>query len=65
MLDRAETVEYKMWINLCPKRSKFGLEGVLFGRSLLLADGFDFANVLVKVKEGRPVKIEPNKHYKS
>jgi molybdopterin-containing oxidoreductase family iron-sulfur binding subunit len=26
-----------------------------------MADGFDFANVLVKVKEGRPIKIEPNK----
>jgi len=26
-----------------------------------MADGFDFANVLVKVREGRPIKIEPNK----
>jgi len=26
-----------------------------------LADGYDFANVLVKVREGRPIKIEPNK----
>ena len=26
-----------------------------------VADGFDFANVLVKVREGRPIKIEPNK----
>ena len=26
-----------------------------------IADGFDFANVLVKVREGRPIKIEPNK----
>lgn len=25
-----------------------------------IADGFDFANVLVKVREGRPIKIEPN-----
>ena len=26
-----------------------------------IADGYDFANVLVKVREGRPIKIEPNK----
>ncbi len=26
-----------------------------------IADGIDFANVLVKVREGRPIKIEPNK----
>ncbi len=26
-----------------------------------MADGFDFANILVKVREGRPIKIEPNK----
>ena len=26
-----------------------------------MADGYDFANVLVKVREGRPIKIEPNK----
>jgi molybdopterin-containing oxidoreductase family iron-sulfur binding subunit len=26
-----------------------------------MADGHDFANVLVKVREGRPIKIEPNK----
>ncbi|WKK65421.1 TAT-variant-translocated molybdopterin oxidoreductase [Lutimonas zeaxanthinifaciens] len=26
-----------------------------------IADGFDFANILVKVREGRPIKIEPNK----
>ena len=26
-----------------------------------IADGFDFANVLVKVREGRPIKIEPNR----
>jgi MoCo/4Fe-4S cofactor protein with predicted Tat translocation signal len=24
-------------------------------------DGFDFANILVKTREGRPIKIEPNK----
>jgi len=29
-----------------------------------MADGFDFANVLVKVREGRPIKIEPNKDAK-
>lgn len=26
-----------------------------------IADGVDFANILVKVREGRPIKIEPNK----
>ncbi len=26
-----------------------------------IADGADFANILVKVREGRPIKIEPNK----
>ncbi len=26
-----------------------------------IADGYDFANVLIKVREGRPIKIEPNK----
>jgi len=26
-----------------------------------MADGADFANILVKVREGRPIKIEPNK----
>lgn len=26
-----------------------------------MADGFDFASILVKVREGRPIKIEPNK----
>ncbi len=26
-----------------------------------LFDGFDFANILVKTREGRPIKIEPNK----
>ncbi len=26
-----------------------------------IADGFDFANILVKVRDGRPIKIEPNK----
>ena len=25
-----------------------------------IADGFDFANILVKTREGRPIKIEPN-----
>ena len=29
-----------------------------------MADGYDFANVLVKVREGRPIKIEPNKDSK-
>ncbi|MBJ2173731.1 TAT-variant-translocated molybdopterin oxidoreductase [Aureibaculum sp. A20] len=26
-----------------------------------MANGYDFANLLVKVREGRPIKIEPNK----
>lgn len=26
-----------------------------------MADGYDFASILVKVREGRPIKIEPNK----
>ena len=26
-----------------------------------IADGYDFANVLVKTREGRPIKIERNK----
>ena len=26
-----------------------------------IADGYDFASILVKVREGRPIKIEPNK----
>ncbi|MEL4456076.1 TAT-variant-translocated molybdopterin oxidoreductase [Lutimonas vermicola] len=30
-----------------------------------MADGFDFANILVKVREGRPIKIEPNKDSKN
>ncbi len=30
-----------------------------------IADGYDFANILVKVREGRPIKIEPNKDAKS
>ena len=30
-----------------------------------IADGFDFANVLVKVREGRPIKIEPNRDSKN
>ena len=30
-----------------------------------IADGFDFANILVKVREGRPIKIEPNKDSKN
>ena len=28
-----------------------------------IADGFDFASVLVKTREGRPIKIENNKWY--
>ncbi|MGI9532896.1 TAT-variant-translocated molybdopterin oxidoreductase [Lutimonas sp.] len=29
-----------------------------------IADGYDFANILVKVREGRPIKIEPNQDSK-
>lgn len=30
-----------------------------------LADGYDFANIIVKVREGRPIKIDPNKEAKN
>ncbi len=30
-----------------------------------MADGYDFANILVKVREGRPIKINPNKESSS
>ena len=26
-----------------------------------IADGFDFANILIKTREGRPIKVENNK----
>lgn len=39
----------------------FGTPGVADYYATTIADGFDFANVLVKVREGRPIKIEPNK----
>ena len=40
------------------------IPGVAEYYATAIADGFDFANILVKVKEGRPVKIEPNKEAK-
>ncbi|MBT8317988.1 MAG: TAT-variant-translocated molybdopterin oxidoreductase [Lutibacter sp.] len=40
------------------------IPGVAEYYATTMADGFDFANVLVKVREGRPIKIEPNKEAK-
>lgn len=40
------------------------IPGVAEFYATTFTDGFDFANILVKVKEGRPVKIEPNKDVK-
>ena len=40
------------------------IPGVAEYYATTMADGFDFANVLVKVREGRPIKIEPNKDAK-
>ena len=37
------------------------ITGVADYYATTMADGFDFANILVKVREGRPIKIEPNK----
>lgn len=37
------------------------IPGVADYYATTIADGFDFANILVKVREGRPIKIEPNK----
>ncbi len=37
------------------------IPGVADYYATTMADGFDFANILVKVREGRPIKIEPNK----
>ena len=37
------------------------IPGVADFYATTMADGFDFANILVKVREGRPIKIEPNK----
>jgi molybdopterin-containing oxidoreductase family iron-sulfur binding subunit len=37
------------------------IPGVAEYYATTMADGYDFANVLVKVREGRPIKIEPNK----
>ncbi len=39
----------------------FGTPGVADYYATAIADGFDFANVLVKVREGRPIKLDPNK----
>ena len=40
------------------------IPGVAEYYATTMADGFDFANILVKVREGRPIKIEPNKEAK-
>ncbi|MEX1384306.1 TAT-variant-translocated molybdopterin oxidoreductase [Lutibacter sp.] len=37
------------------------IPGVAEYYATTMANGFDFANILVKVREGRPIKIEPNK----
>lgn len=37
------------------------IPGVADFYATTVADGFDFANVLVKVREGRPIKIDANK----
>ncbi len=37
------------------------IPGVADYYATTIADGFDFANVLVKVRDGRPIKINPNK----
>jgi len=37
------------------------IPGVANFYATTMADGADFANILVKVREGRPIKIEPNK----
>ena len=37
------------------------IPGVADYYATTIADGFDFANILVKVREGRPIKIEANK----
>ncbi|HNU58788.1 MAG TPA: TAT-variant-translocated molybdopterin oxidoreductase, partial [Aquaticitalea sp.] len=36
------------------------IPGVANYYATTIADGFDFASVLVKTREGRPIKIEPN-----
>ena len=41
------------------------IPGVADYYATTMADGYDFANVLVKVREGRPIKIEPNKDSKN
>jgi molybdopterin-containing oxidoreductase family iron-sulfur binding subunit len=40
------------------------IPGVADYYATTMADGFDFANILVKVRDGRPIKIEPNKEAK-
>ncbi len=37
------------------------IPGVADYYATTIADGFDFATILVKVRDGRPIKIEPNK----
>ncbi len=40
------------------------IPGVADYYASVIADGYDFANVLVKVRDGRPIKIQPNKDVK-
>ena len=37
------------------------IPGVADWYATTMADGYDFANVLVKTREGRPIQIMPNK----
>ena len=41
------------------------IPGVADYYATTIADGFDFANILVKVREGRPIKVNPNKEASS
>jgi molybdopterin-containing oxidoreductase family iron-sulfur binding subunit len=40
------------------------IPGVADYYASVIADGYDFTNVLVKVRDGRPIKIQPNKDVK-
>jgi len=40
------------------------IPGVADYYASVFADGYDFANILVKVRDGRPIKIQPNKDVK-
>ena len=41
------------------------IPGVADYYASVFADGYDFANILVKVRDGRPIKIQPNKDVKN